>query len=54
VEVGTVYGTEVEIKNGLFAAESLVLAGQNKLRDGSVVTAMEAAAGVPASAPEAR
>jgi multidrug resistance efflux pump len=47
VELGTVYGTEVEIKNGLSGAELLVVAGQGKLRDGFAVT-------VVASAPEAR
>jgi multidrug efflux pump subunit AcrA (membrane-fusion protein) len=44
VEVGTVYGTEVEIKKGLSGTELLVLAGQNKLRDGSTVAAVEAPA----------
>jgi multidrug efflux pump subunit AcrA (membrane-fusion protein) len=43
VEPGTVYGTEVEIKNGLSGTEWLVLAGQNKLRDGSAVTVVEQA-----------
>jgi multidrug efflux pump subunit AcrA (membrane-fusion protein) len=43
VEVGTVYGTEVEIKTGLSGTELFVLAGQNKLRDGSAVTVMEQA-----------
>ena len=42
VEVGTVYGTEVEIRSGLSATEQLVLAGQGKLRDGSAVTVVEA------------
>jgi multidrug efflux pump subunit AcrA (membrane-fusion protein) len=41
VELGTVYGTEVEIKSGLSASESVVLAGQNKLRDGSPVTVVQ-------------
>ncbi len=55
VEVGTVYGTEVEIKNGLSGAESLVVAGQNKLRDGSTVAVVEQAApGAPARGPEAK
>jgi multidrug efflux pump subunit AcrA (membrane-fusion protein) len=55
VELGTVYGTEVEIKNGLAGAEWLVLAGQSKLRDGSAVTVVEQAApGAPARVPEAR
>jgi multidrug efflux pump subunit AcrA (membrane-fusion protein) len=51
VETGTVYGTEVEIKGGLSGTESLVLAGQGKLRDGSAVAIVERAA---APAPEAR
>jgi len=55
VEVGTVYGTEVEIKNGLAATEWVVLAGQSKLRDGSAVTVVEQAApGAPARGAEAR
>ena len=55
VEVGTVYGTEVEIKNGLSGAELVVLAGQNKLRDGSAVSvADQAAPGAPARGPEVR
>jgi len=54
VEVGTVYGTEVEIKKGLSGTELLVLAGQNKLRDGSAVTAEEPAPEAPARGPEAR
>ncbi len=41
VDVGTVYGAEVEIKNGLSGAELLVLGGQSKLRDGSAVTVVE-------------
>lgn len=38
VEVGSVRGTDVEIKSGLAGNESVVLAGQNKLREGSPVT----------------
>ena len=55
VELGTVSGTEVEIKNGLSGAELLVLAGQGKLRDGSAVTVVEQVepAG-PARGPEVR
>ncbi|MEI9975005.1 MAG: efflux RND transporter periplasmic adaptor subunit [Ignavibacteriota bacterium] len=55
VEVGTVYGSEVEIKAGLSGAEQLVLAGQGKLRDGSAVIVMEQAAPpAPARGPEAK
>jgi RND family efflux transporter MFP subunit len=42
VEPGTVYGTEVEIRSGLAGTESVVLAGQSKLRDGSAVAVGEA------------
>jgi RND family efflux transporter MFP subunit len=52
VELGTVYDTEVEIKNGLSGAELLVLAGQGKLRDGSAVSVVEQV--VPARGPEVR
>jgi multidrug efflux pump subunit AcrA (membrane-fusion protein) len=55
VELGTVYGAEVEIKNGLSGAELLVLAGQGKLRDGFAVSVVEQVepAG-PARGPEVR
>ena len=39
VETGGVFGREIEIKRGLTEEESVVLAGQNRLRDGSVVSA---------------
>jgi len=55
VEVGTMYGTEVEIKNGLSGAELLVLAGQAKLRDGSAVIVVEQATpGARTRGPEGR
>lgn len=41
VEVGTVYGKEVQIRSGLTGNESIVIAGQNRLRDGSTVDATE-------------
>jgi len=41
VDVGTVYGTEVEIRSGLSGTESVVLAGQSKLRDGTPVTVVQ-------------
>jgi multidrug efflux pump subunit AcrA (membrane-fusion protein) len=44
VETGTVYGREIQIKSGLAGDESIVVAGQDRLRDGVFVTA----------APEAR
>jgi len=37
VKVGTLYGTEIEIKEGLSGNESIVLAGQDRLRDGMPV-----------------
>jgi multidrug efflux pump subunit AcrA (membrane-fusion protein) len=39
VETGTVFGKEVEIKSGLAGDETVVIAGQNKLRDGSTAIA---------------
>jgi multidrug efflux pump subunit AcrA (membrane-fusion protein) len=44
VETGTVYGREIQIKSGLAGDESVVVAGQERLRDGVAV----------AAAPEAR
>ncbi|MDD2335641.1 MAG: efflux RND transporter periplasmic adaptor subunit [Geobacteraceae bacterium] len=38
VETGLVYGREIEIKKGLTGDDSIILAGQNRLRDGSVVS----------------
>jgi multidrug efflux pump subunit AcrA (membrane-fusion protein) len=38
VDVGAVYGTRVEIKSGLAATDPVVVAGQDKLRDGVTVT----------------
>lgn len=37
VETGTVYGNEVEIRSGLTGDELVVVAGQQKLREGSTV-----------------
>ncbi len=47
VETGVLYGREIEIKRGLSAEDSVVLAGQERLRDGAVVsvTATEASGG---------
>jgi RND family efflux transporter MFP subunit len=45
VDVGTVHGKEIEIKSGLSGNESIVLAGQERLRDGVIVSA------IPADAP---
>jgi multidrug efflux pump subunit AcrA (membrane-fusion protein) len=43
VETGTVYGGEIQIKSGLAGDESIVVAGQDRLRDGvAVTTAQEA------------
>ncbi|NVN90091.1 MAG: efflux RND transporter periplasmic adaptor subunit [Desulfuromonadales bacterium] len=42
VEVGTVHGREIEIKSGLSGNESIVVAGQGRLRDGVVVSAIPA------------
>jgi multidrug efflux pump subunit AcrA (membrane-fusion protein) len=55
VETQTVHGGEIAIKSGLSGNESIVLAGQEKLRDGVrvSVTAENAPAG-PMVAPEAK
>jgi RND family efflux transporter MFP subunit len=38
VETGGLYGKEIEIKRGLTGEDSVVLAGQERLRDGAVVS----------------
>jgi len=38
VETGVVYGREIAIKSGLSSDEAVVFAGQDRLRDGAVVT----------------
>lgn len=38
VEVGTAYGTEVEIRSGLGADDMIVIGGQHRVRDGDRVT----------------
>src|SRR5208337_3158233 len=55
VETGTVHGREIAVKSGLSGNESIVLAGQERLRDGVRVsaTAENAQAGTPAE-PEAK
>lgn len=37
VDTGTVYGKEIQIRSGLSGDEAIVLAGQNRLRDGVLV-----------------
>jgi multidrug efflux pump subunit AcrA (membrane-fusion protein) len=55
VETGTVYGREIAIKSGLSGDESVVFAGQGKLREGTVVSLVdETAPGVPQNPPEAK
>ncbi len=57
VETGGLYGREIEIKRGLTEEDSVVLAGQERLRDGALgsVTAIEnyagKAAGIDGGAP---
>lgn len=41
VEVGTVYGQEVEISDGLTGDEMVVVGGQNRVREGSSVVARQ-------------
>jgi len=38
VDTGGLYGREIEITRGLSGAEQVVLAGQERLRDGAVVS----------------
>jgi len=45
VKVGSLHGTEVEIKEGLSGNESVVIAGQDYLRDGVPVTIASRQAG---------
>lgn len=40
VETGTVYGAEIQIKSGLTGDEQVVVAGQERLRDGVAVSAV--------------
>lgn len=42
VETGTMYGREVQIRSGLAGDELVVVAGQERLRDGVTVAAVEA------------
>jgi len=39
VEVGSIYGDEVEISSGLMADDLVVIAGQHRIRDGTLVEA---------------
>jgi membrane fusion protein (multidrug efflux system) len=39
VDVGTAYGSEVEVRSGLKPAETIVTGGQHRVHDGSLVTA---------------
>ena len=52
VETGVVYGREIAIKSGLSGDEAIVFAGQEKLRDGTIVSlAGETAPGGPQDLP---
>ncbi len=50
VEVGTPRGTQIEVRRGLAATDQIVIAGQDRLRDGMVVAATSS----PAATPEVR
>lgn len=53
VEVGTVRGREITVKSGLLGNEDIVLAGQERLRDGLVVSVIhESAQGIQNSGAE--
>lgn len=47
VEVGAPKGTQIEVRSGLTAADQLVVAGQDRLRDGMTVTATRSAPATP-------
>jgi RND family efflux transporter MFP subunit len=52
VETGVVYGREIAIKSGLSGDEAVVFAGQDKLRDGTIVSLVdETAPGGPQTLP---
>jgi membrane fusion protein (multidrug efflux system) len=54
VELGSVYGTEIEIRAGLEAADMVVIGGQHRVREGSLVVAQtQAAADAEGEGPEA-
>jgi RND family efflux transporter MFP subunit len=50
VEIGTTVNRDIEIKSGLSGDEWIVLAGQTRLRDGSVVSASQQQSGSEATA----
>ncbi len=55
VETGVVYGREIAIKSGLSGDEAVVFAGQEKLRDGTIVSLVgENATGGPQNPPDKR
>jgi multidrug efflux pump subunit AcrA (membrane-fusion protein) len=47
VTIGSVYGTEVEITSGLNGDERVVVGGQHRVREGSLVRASELPTAVP-------
>jgi membrane fusion protein (multidrug efflux system) len=52
VETGAVYGREIAIKSGLSGDEAVVFAGQDKLRDGTIISLVdETAPGGPQTLP---
>jgi multidrug efflux pump subunit AcrA (membrane-fusion protein) len=53
VEVGAALGDRVEVARGLAAGEPVVVAGQERLRDGARVTAVAAPVAAPPGAPTA-
>ncbi len=53
VETGVVYGREIAIRSGLSGDEAVVFAGQDKLRDGTIVSLTgESAPGGPQNPPD--
>jgi membrane fusion protein (multidrug efflux system) len=47
VEIGSAYGTEIEIRDGLTGDERVVVGGQHRLREGSLVEVVTSGAGEP-------
>jgi membrane fusion protein (multidrug efflux system) len=47
VEVGSAYGTQIEIREGLAGDEQVVVGGQHRLREGSLVQVAEGGSGSP-------
>jgi len=54
VEIGTVYDRDLEVRSGLTGDELIVIAGQERLRDGTLVSLANSETGGPAASPKGR